>query len=257
MERLTHQVMSYLDFSPRFQAFCARKRGLLSILLQQDSTPVSRRAARLGFFLNFSLAKSRIKATTPLLKPTERSHTSDILPKVVAGEARAMNQCIDKHGNIVWTIVRRYLKDQTEAEDLVQEIFTEVWKKASSFDPAIAAESTFVGMIARRRAIDFLRRQGRQPVFETLEAAESLSHDPWNTSTAVRDPEAIKSSLASLPADTRELFQLFFESGFTHPEIAEKTGLPLGTIKTRLRRGLIALRELLQRPGNSNLSASP
>ena len=167
-----------------------------------------------------------------------------------------MERCIDKHAAIVWTIVRRYLKDQAEAEDLVQEIFTEIWKKASSFDPAIAAETTFVGLIARRRAIDFLRRQGRQPAFDTLDAAESLGHDPWETSSVVRDPEAVKSSLASLPADTRELFHLFFENGFTHPEIAEKTGLPLGTIKTRLRRGLITLRELLQRPGNSNPSAS-
>ena len=253
------------DISPRFQAACARKRGLLSVLLYQDSPgemPTRRRGP--GFFLNSSLARTRIRATAGQLpesraiplKPSERAPTSDILPKVAAGETRAMDRCIDKYGGIVWTIVRRYLKDQAEAEDLVQEIFTEIWKKASSFDPAIAAETTFVGMIARRRAIDFLRRQGRQPAFDTLDAAEFLGHDPWESSTVARDPEAVKSSLASLPADTRELFQLFFDSGFTHPEIAEKTGLPLGTIKTRLRRGLITLRELLQRPGNSNPSAS-
>lgn len=63
----------------------------------------------------------------------------------------------------------------------------------------------------------------------------------------------MKSSVASLPADTRELFHLFFENGFTHPEIAEKTGLPLGTVKTRLRRGLITLRDQLRRVGLSNI----
>lgn len=66
------------------------------------------------------------------------------------------------------------------------------------------------------------------------------------------DPEAVKSSVASLPDDTRQLFRLFFDEGFTHPEIAEKTGLPLGTVKTRLRRGLITLREQLRRTGTSN-----
>ena len=258
-------MKSHPDISPRFLATCARERGLLSAWLIPDSPTGNPEPLRPpGFFLNSTLARTRIRAKAPRLsesraiplKPTERTSTSDILRQVAAGEDRAMERCIDQHAGIVWTIVRRYLKDQAEAEDLVQEIFTEIWKKASAFNPAIATESTFVGLIARRRAIDFLRRQGRQPGFETLDAAESLGHDPWETSTVARDPEAVKSSLASLPADTRELFHLFFENGFTHPEIAEKTGLPLGTIKTRLRRGLITLRELLQRPGNSNQTAS-
>jgi RNA polymerase sigma factor (sigma-70 family) len=261
IDRLILHVKIHPDISLRFLATCARRRGLLSAWFIPDPTADIRGQLRLpGYFLNSTLAQSRIRAKgEPIsksraipLKPTERTFTSDILPKVAAGKVRAMEQCIVKHGGIVWTIIRRYLKDQAEAEDLVQEVFTEIWKKASAFNPAIAAESTFVGMIARRRAIDFLRRQGRQPCFETLDAAESLAHDPWETSTVTRDPEAVRSSLASLPADTRELFHLFFDNGFTHPEIAEKTGLPLGTIKTRLRRGLITLRELLQRPGNSN-----
>jgi RNA polymerase sigma factor (sigma-70 family) len=191
------------------------------------------------------------------VQPADPTFIPDTLPDVAAGEPRAMNRCITRHGAIVWAIVRRYIKDTTETEDLVQEIFTEVWKKAASFDPAIAAESTFVGMIARRRAIDFLRRQGRQPGFETLDAAKSLGHNPWESTTVPGDPEVVKSSLASLPDDTRELFHLFFENGFTHPEIAEKTGLPLGTIKTRLRRGLITLREQLQRIGLTQQSTAP
>jgi RNA polymerase sigma-70 factor (ECF subfamily) len=167
-----------------------------------------------------------------------------------------MNLCITQYGGIVWSIAKRYIKDNSEAEDLVQEVFTEIWKKAASFDPAIAAESTFVGLIARRRAIDFLRRQGRQPGFEPLAAAESLPLPTSETSSINCDPETVKSSLANLPSDTRQLFHLFFEDGFTHPEIAEKTGLPLGTVKTRLRRGLITLREQLQRLGISNSQAA-
>ena len=167
-----------------------------------------------------------------------------------------MGECIDRYGPLVWGMVRRAVKDSAEAEDVVQEIFTEIWKKASFFNPAMASESTFIGMIARRRAIDHLRRQGRQPSFESFEAAESVPA-PTNSAPPFHgDPEAVWASVASLPEDTRSLFKLFFEDGFTHPEIAEKTGIPLGTVKTRLRRGLVALREQLQRTANPNPQAA-
>jgi RNA polymerase sigma-70 factor (ECF subfamily) len=175
-----------------------------------------------------------------------------ILPRLAAGEPRAMNECITRHGGLVWGIVRRSVKDSTAAEDLVQEVFTEIWKKAAFFDPAVASETTFIALVARRRAIDFLRRQGRQPDFEPLEAAGSIPVSQAPTPSVDCYPEAVKSSVASLPEDTRQLFRLFFEDGYTHPEIAEKTGLPIGTVKTRLRRGLITLREQLRRVGISN-----
>ncbi|MBC8128303.1 MAG: sigma-70 family RNA polymerase sigma factor [Gloeobacteraceae cyanobacterium ES-bin-144] len=163
-----------------------------------------------------------------------------------------MNACITQYGALVWGIVRRYVKDTAEAEDLVQEVFTEVWKKAAAFDANVASEATFIGLISRRRAIDFLRRKNRQPDFEPLSAAESIpEHTSQNTSITC-DPETIKASVAQLPEDTRQLFKLFFDDGFTHPEISEKTGIPLGTVKTRLRRGLIILREQLQRVRRSN-----
>ncbi len=185
--------------------------------------------------------------------PPDLTVRNPILPLVAAGESRAMNLCIDRYGPLVWGIVRRYIKVSAEAEDLVQEVFTEIWKKAASFNPALASEATFIGLITRRRAIDFLRRQGRQPGFEPLAAAESVPLPDKQDASIVCDPEAVKSSVASLPADTRELFHLFFDNGFSHPEIAEKTGLPLGTVKTRLRRGLITLRDQLRRVAHSNI----
>lgn len=209
------------------------------------------RTARLGQSprANYSAA-----ATVDAPKLTE---PSCILPQVAAGESRAMNRCISQYGALVWTIVRRYIKDTAEAEDLVQEVFTEIWKKAATFNPKIATETTFVGLIARRRAIDSLRRQGRRPDFDTLDAAAMLPLASPQVPTIGCDPEMVRSSLATLPTETRELFSLFFEEGFTHPEIAEKTGLPLGTVKTRLRRGLITLREQLQRVGNFNQTTAP
>ena len=234
--------------NPRFHADAAWERGgfLFDI-----------RCWKIGW--RNILGQNRLRAYGPpaQVKMPELTAPEPILPRVAAGEARAMNLCITRSGGIVWSIVRRYLKDGAEAEDLVQEVFTEIWKKAGSFDPALASESTFVGLVARRRSIDFLRRQGRQPGFEPLAAAESLPEPSADSSSVRCDPETVKSSLASLPADTRELFHLFFQDGFTHPEIAEKTGLPLGTVKTRLRRGLISLRDHLQRLGvTSNPTAS-
>jgi RNA polymerase sigma-70 factor (ECF subfamily) len=184
---------------------------------------------------------------------TDSTTQNSILPRLAAGESRAMNECIDRFGGLVWSIVRRSIKNESEAEDLVQEVFTEIWKKAGFYDPEVASEATFVALVARRRTIDHLRRAGRQPGFEPLEAAESLPAAAAPAVPVSCDPEAVKASVAGLPDDTRRLFRMFFEDGFTHPEIAEKTGLPLGTVKTRLRRGLITLREQLRRAGITHI----
>ncbi len=193
-----------------------------------------------------------IDASQIPVKSPDLTSREMILPKIAAGESHAMSACITKYGTMVWSITKNYIHDVTEAEDLVQEIFTEVWKKAGTFNPAMAAESTFIGLIARRRSVDFLRRKNRRPEFEQLEVAKSLIQPMTDESSVSCDPDAVQSSLASLPSETRHLFQLFFENGLTHPEIAEKTGLPLGTVKTRLRRGLISIREHLQAIGNPN-----
>ena len=190
------------------------------------------------------------------LNSAQPSSGESILARVASGEVGAMNRCIDRYGAMVWTIVRRHLGDCTEAEDLVQEVFTEIWKKAGSFDPAVASEATYVGLIARRRSIDQLRRRERQPGFEPLEAAASLETPAPESNTAALDSETLRRSVAALPEDTRQLFQLFFEDGCTHPEIAERTGLPLGTVKTRLRRGLVALRNRLLRKDHANMHAA-
>ena len=198
-------------------------------------------------FYNCSLRDSQemVNTSAPVI-------SKPVLARVAAGESGAMNVCINHYGPIVWTLVRRYINNSATSEDLVQEIFTEIWKKAATYDSTIASESTFIGMIARRRAIDFLRRQGRNPGFEPLEVASSFPDPALETSSIPCDTEALKSSLETLPEETRKLFHLFFDDGFTHPEIADKTGLPLGTVKTRLRRGLLALRDHLKRAGITN-----
>jgi len=241
---------------PRFQATSAWGRGLIAFLPHHGvGLPFQFTLRHLTRFFGqirndvYHAAEFRHSNLLNTLAPT----TSDeILPRVASGEEGAMKCCIDRYGAIVWSIARKYLKETTDAEDLVQEVFTEIWKKSASYNPDVASEATFIGMVTRRRAIDFLRRQGRQPGFEPLESAVSLPDSTEEPSTISCHADAVKSSLAVLPSETRHLFNLFFENGFTHPEIAEKTGLPLGTVKTRLRRGLLTLRDHLKRAGISN-----
>jgi len=170
-----------------------------------------------------------------------------ILSEVAQGIERAMDKCISRYGGLVWSIAQRYVQNRSAAEDVVQEIFTDVWRTAKRYDPSIATECTFIGMIARRRAIDFARRENRRPQFEPLPEEDSLSHLSSEPSSAIHcKSENVRRAIKLLPEETQRIFQLFFDEGMTHPEISEKTSLPMGTIKTRLRRGLIEVRDKLR-----------
>ncbi|RYD39135.1 MAG: sigma-70 family RNA polymerase sigma factor [Verrucomicrobiaceae bacterium] len=169
-----------------------------------------------------------------------------LLRRIGDGCARSMEECIGSYGGLVWSLILHRVKDTGAAEDLVQEIFTEIWKSAARYDPAIGTESTFIAMIARRRMIDWFRKQKRLPEME------SLAHSPDFPAPEVfpengTDREMIWQAVGELPQETQQLFLLHFEQGMTHGEISDETGLPLGSVKTALRRGLIEVRRLLQR----------
>jgi RNA polymerase sigma factor (sigma-70 family) len=174
-----------------------------------------------------------------------------ILSEVARGNERAMENCIAKYGSLVWAIAKRHVQDHSAVEDIVQETFTDLWKSAKHYDPAIASESTFIGLLSRRRAIDFSRKESRRPQLEPMPEAESLPYAVIESSASLRcDSSDVRAALKELPEETQKIFSLHFDEGMTHPEIVEKTGLPLGTVKTRLRRGLINLRNRLSRLDN-------
>ncbi len=166
-----------------------------------------------------------------------------VLVRVGRGEAGAMEECIESYGNLVWSITKKYCHNHSDAEDLTQEIFSELWDKADRYDSQRAGESTFIGTLARRRSIDWLRKRGRQPEWEPIaeDIEESQTTNPMN----LIDHQLVLDAVETLPTDTRDLFKFHFESGMTHQEIASETGIPLGTIKTRLRKGLLQLRKQL------------
>lgn len=156
-----------------------------------------------------------------------------------------MQECIARFGGLVWSLARRIGIPEAEAEDVVHEIFVEIWRNGYKYDPSIASETAFVATIARRRLIDRRRRIGRQPVKTTLA-------DDTGVPEAIRDGVAISEdsrraarAFTQLTNDQQKVLRLSVYEGLSHELIARATGMPLGTVKTHARRGLIRLRELL------------
>lgn len=177
------------------------------------------------------------------------AQTSCLLHRVAAGESQAVAAVVDQYGGLVWSLARKYFRDRAEAEDAVQDSFIAVWKNAGKFDPDVASETTYIAMIARRRMIDRLRKQGRRIAAQPLEnAPEPGSGDSGESSTPLEREEEFRRVLGvvdALDPPQPELIRQSLMEGLTHSEIAEKTGLPLGTVKTHIRRGLIKVREAL------------
>ena len=165
--------------------------------------------------------------------------STPLLVRIAAGDASAVSACLDRFGPIVWSVVSKAWNDFSTIEDLVQEIFIEVWKKADRFDPERASEATFIATIARRRVIDRRRRLGRAPEQEGIEHAE-VEHEDADLARVDLGDEAqlAREALADLKPDQRRVILMSVVDGLTHSEIATKTGIPLGTVKSHIRRGL-------------------
>ena len=183
-----------------------------------------------------------------------QSSRPTILQRIAAGERDAVQQCIDAYGGLVGSLARRAGLGAPEAEDVIQDIFVAVWRSAARFDPEVAAERTFVGMIARRRLIDLRRRLGRRAEGAAAEADEALESGARDTveELAVRDEgQRARAALAELRPEQRRVIELSVVEGLSHQEIANTTGMPLGTVKTHARRGLQRVREILKIEGRS------
>ena len=168
-----------------------------------------------------------------------------ILARVAAGERLAMEACLRRYGALVWSAARRFLGADAEAEDAVQEIFIELWRHAGRHDPRLGTEATFVMTLARRRLIDRRRRSARRPVLTALDELAEPAAPEVAPLAPDADAEHALAVVGALPAEQRRLLLLSVCDGLTHQEIATRLGLPLGTVKTALRRGLQRVRAAL------------
>ena len=182
---------------------------------------------------------------------SQDTQTEPLLPRVASGDSGAVQACLDRYGGLVWSLARRTCRSSADAEDAVQEIFVSVWRNAARFDASKGSEATFVATIARRRLIDRLRRAGRRSGEVSLDApgAATTAADPGRVDTPVeiQDEVAIaQRAMAELNDEQRRVLQMSIGHGLSHDKIAEATGIPLGTVKTHIRRGLIRVRALLE-----------
>jgi RNA polymerase sigma-70 factor (ECF subfamily) len=170
-----------------------------------------------------------------------------ILQRVAGGDQAAVNECLATYDRLVWSLARRYLRNQADAEDAVQDIFIEIWKTAGRFDPALASEVTFISMITRRRLIDRIRKNARRPALDSID--EQVGADqPAVASTLDGEAEVaiVWQVLQELEPRQQKILSLSLYEGYSHSEIAGMLDMPLGTVKTRVRRGLIYVRDKLQ-----------
>jgi RNA polymerase sigma-70 factor, ECF subfamily len=169
-----------------------------------------------------------------------------ILNRIATGDSTAVQDCLKTYGGLVWSLARRMLRNSDDAEDVVQEIFVDIWKNAERFDAAQSSETTFVAMIARRRIIDRIRYSARRISPDSLEdvLAEPASRADQTLQMSVEANEAAK-ALNGLRPEQRQVLQLSIVQGLSHQEISDATGMPLGTVKTHARRGILQAREIL------------
>lgn len=172
-----------------------------------------------------------------------QAQAPSLLLRVAAGDPAAVRECLARFGALVWSIARRF--DAAEAEDAVQEIFLDLWRSAGRYDPQVASETAFVAMIARRRLIDRRRSRARRPATEGIDEVPSIPDAQVQRPDACAEANQAARALTRLRPEQREVLVLSTCHGLSHGEIAERMGMPLGTVKAHARRGLMSIRAAL------------
>ncbi|HEY3704320.1 MAG TPA: sigma-70 family RNA polymerase sigma factor [Terracidiphilus sp.] len=168
-----------------------------------------------------------------------------LLQRVAGRDQRAMTEVFDRHSGMAFSVALRVLGDPAQAEDVMQEVFFQVWQNPKSFAPERGSLGAWLAVVVRNRCIDALRRRRPSDSVDdvVLESGTDVA-DEVERSTMI---ERVRGVLKGMPQEQRESLELAFFGGLTHAEIAKEKGEPLGTVKTRIRMALISLRKAFQR----------
>jgi RNA polymerase sigma factor (sigma-70 family) len=182
--------------------------------------------------------------------PRDLAHLSDeaLVALAARGEEVALAELYDRFGRVAYGLALRIVRDAALAEDAVQDAFLAIWKTAGRFMPERAKASTWILTLVHRRAVDLVRREERRRA-EPLEAATVGTEVGADETAWLRfERDRVQRALRALPDQQREAIELAYYGGFTQSELADRLGLPLGTIKSRMFAGLSQLRKLLTEP---------
>jgi RNA polymerase sigma-70 factor (ECF subfamily) len=167
-----------------------------------------------------------------------------IVTGLKTGDQGAMAELYDRYSSVVYAVALRVLGDTGQAEDVLQEVFLQLWRNPGAFDAARGSLGSWLAVITRNRAIDSLRK--RRPETDIEDVVLSVAPDLAGDAERARAAEKVRGVMGTMAAGQRAALEMAYWEGMSHSEIANKTGEPLGTVKTRIRAGLIALRKAFQ-----------
>jgi RNA polymerase sigma-70 factor, ECF subfamily len=172
---------------------------------------------------------------------------AELIRLLRGGEQQALGVLYDRYGALVYTVAFRILNQADEAQDLTQDVFLTFWKQ-ERFDPSRAALSTYLGVMTRSRALNKLQsRSSRQRMSDRLQqnAVEFSAPTPLEQASVAEQQETVRQALTQLSDNQRKVLELNYYKGLSQSEVAQQLGMPLGTVKTHARQGLIKLRQIL------------
>jgi len=187
---------------------------------------------------------------TEMVVPTSDWEAA-VRTRLLAGEDAALGEVYDQYSSFVYGLAQRVIGDPRAAEDVSQEVFLHIWEHPEAFDPARGAMRTWLGTLAHRRSVDYIRREEARRRRNQREASRRPTSIPdvEEMATALVAAERVRAALDVLPREQRQAIQLAYFEGKTYREVAEVLGIPEGTAKSRLRLGLRRIAEALEAEG--------
>jgi len=184
-------------------------------------------------------------------EPEIQDHDIELLRQIADGNRAAFAEFYDRHATLMFSVASKILNDAGEAEDVLQEAFVQIWEKAGRFDPKLGKAASWAAILVRNKAIDRIRAsQRRTRLAEQAGVARNIASEVADSANEVfyghDKAKFIHSAIVELPEEQRQAIELAYFSGLTQDEISKKLNAPLGTIKARIRRGLLKLRDQLE-----------